>query len=290
MQLPSGPWPARITWLVLPLAVGGALGDALDGASRAVQVVGSVQAWGAWAAVLVAVLLPRTVSLTVLRTVAPLALVVAVWAAVVGEQGGADVLAVAGAALAAVVAFLPTVGEAFVNGSSYGDERRMPLRVPGPLVLGPLPLTWLATVAAAVAAPLLLAAGQWVAGAGLLVFGVPAAVVSARALHGLSRRWLVFVPAGVVVHDHHALADPVLFPRARIARFGPAPADEAGDALDLTVGAYGLALQLVLHEPVEVAPRTREELRLQSVHRVLVTPTRPGAVLREAGERRIPVG
>src|SRR5690606_23156133 len=144
--------------------------EALDGASRAVQVVGSVQAWGAWAAVLVAVLLPRTVSLTVLRTVAPLALVVAVWAAVVGEQGGADVLAVAGAALAAVVAFLPTVGEAFVNGSSYGDERRMPLRVPGPLVLGPLPLTWLATVAAAVAAPLLLAAGQWVAGAGLLVF------------------------------------------------------------------------------------------------------------------------
>jgi hypothetical protein len=290
MQRFDGPWPARITWALLPLAVGPALGTALDGSTRAVALTGAVLAWGTWAKVLVAVLIPRTVSLTALRICSPAALAVAGWAAFAGPQGAADVVAVAWAAVALVAAFAPGTGDAFVNGSSYGDERRMPLRVPGSLLLGPLPLTWAAAVAAPIGAPLLLAARQWAAGAVLAAVGVPAAAVAIRALHGLSRRWVVFVPAGMVLHDLHAMVDPVLFPRARIRRLGPAPADGDG-ALDLTQGALGLALEVELLEPTEVAPRRRDgAVQVEQVDRVLFTPSRPGALLAEAERRRIAVG
>lgn len=290
MQLATGPWPARTTWVLLPLALGPALGDALDGSTRSVALTGSVLAWATWAAVLVAVLIPRTVSLTALRIAAPAGLGAANWAAVAGDRGVADVVAVTWAAITVVAAFAPTTGDCFVNGSSYGDERRMPLRVPGTLLLGPLPLAWVAAVAAPIGVPLLLAARQWVVAAALAAVGAPAAVVAIRALHGLARRWLVFVPAGVVLHDLHALVDPVLFPRARIRRLGPAPAGGDG-AMDLTLRSLGLALELELAEPLEVAPRRPDRrVQVESVERLLFTPTRPGAVVQEAARRRIAVG
>jgi hypothetical protein len=290
MQLLDGPWPARATWALLPLAMGPALGQALDGRSRSVALTGSVLAWGIWAVVLVAVLIPRTVSLTVLRVAAPAALAAANWAALAGERGGSDLVGVTWAAVAVVAAFAPVTGDCFVNGSSYGDERRMPLRVPGVLLLGPLPLAWLATVAAPIGAPLLFAARQWVAGGLVVVAGAPAAIVAGRALHGLSRRWVVFVPAGLVLHDLHAMVDPVLFPRSSIRRLGPAAASGDG-AVDLTQRSLGLALELELLEAAEIAPRRPDRtVQVESVDRVLFTPTRPGALLTEAARRRIAVG
>jgi len=207
MHLLVGPWPIRAAWALLPLLVGAALGDALAAHSVAVARTASVLAWGVWAGGLVAVVLPTTVSLTALRIATPAALAAAVWAALAGARGGADGLAVAGGALAVVAAFSPTTGEVFVNGSSYGDERRLPLRVPGALLFGPIPVAWAAAVAGPVAGPLLLAAHQWVRGALVLAIGLPAAVLAVRALHGLARRWVVLVPAGLVVHDHHALVE-----------------------------------------------------------------------------------
>jgi hypothetical protein len=291
MHVLTGPRPARATWAVLPLLVGPALGDALDGRSLAVARTGSVLAWSVWALVLVAVLLPRTVSLTALRVAAPAALAIANWAALTDDPGASDAVAVAAAALAVVAAFSPLTGEAFTNGSSYGDEERLPLRVPTALVLGPLPLAWVATVVPPVAGPLLLAAEQWVAGGVVLVVGLPLAVMAARALHGLARRWAVLVPAGLVLHDPHALVEPVLFARRSIRRLGPAPADAGATALDLTRGALGLALELDLSEPVALAPRRPDKaLTVESTDRLLFTPTRPGALLTRAAARRIPVG
>jgi len=125
----------------------------------------------------------------------------------------------------------------------------------------------------------------------VLAVGLPAAWVAARALHGLSRRWVVLVPAGLVLHDHHALVEPVLVPRAMVRRLGPASLDDADDALDLTQRAFGLALVLELDEPVVVSPRRPDKIvQVASVDRLLFTPTRPGALLGEAGRRRIPVG
>jgi hypothetical protein len=283
-----GAWPARVTWLALPVLMGPALGDALDDASRPVQVVASTGLWLGWAAVLVATLVPTTVSLTGLRVAAPAA-VVAALAAVVADGGSAATVAgLAGALVAALAAFWPGTGEAFVAGSSYGDERRMPLRVPGPLLAGPLALVWAATAAGVAAGPLLLAARQWIAGAAVLAVGFPVAAVAIRSLHTLARRWLVFVPNGLVVHDPLALAEPVLLRRADVRSFGPAPADTA--ALDLTRGALGLALEVTLAPPVSVvlAGRGRRGAsEATTAAALLVAPTRPGAVLAEARRRRL---
>jgi hypothetical protein len=280
-------WPARVTWLALPLLAGPALGDALSGASRPIQLVASVGAWAVWLAVLVATLVPTTLSLTALRTAAPSAAVASGAALVANGATTASVVGLAAALCAALAALAPETAEAFVDGSSYGDERRLPLRVPAALLAGPVELAWLAAVGGVCAGPLLLAARQWVLGALALALGLPLAWWGARVLHTLARRWLVFVPTGVVVHDPLTLVDPVLLRRATVRSFGPAPADT--DALDLTGGASGLALEVRLTEPVSllpVAPR-QTPTELTGVTALIVTPSRPGRALAEARRRRL---
>jgi hypothetical protein len=234
----------------------------------------------------VATLVPTTVSLTALRCATPAAVVAGVAAAVADGASAAAVVGLVAALAAAIAAFWPGTGEAFVAGSSYGDELRMPLRVPGPLLAGPLVLVWVAAAAGIAAGPLLLAARQWIAGATAVAAGFPVAVVALRSLHTLARRWLVFVPNGVVVHDPLALAEPVLLRRADVRSFGPAPANTA--ALDLTRGALGLALEVTLAAPVSVvlAGGGRQGVsEATTAAALLVCPTRPGAVLAEARRR-----
>ncbi len=292
--MPELPGPLRhavlpVLWAVLPLTLGPALATALADTSRPVQLTASVGAWGVWAATLVATLVPRTLSLTAVRIVAPAAVAAAVWTAIDGVGTASVAVAAASSALAAAAALWPGTADRFVDGSSYGDERRFPLRPPGPLLLGPIELAWAATVAGVVTGPLLLAAGATVAGIAALVVGLPVAAVAARALHALSRRWLVLVPAGVVVHDLLVLRDPSLLLRRQVRSLGPAPADTT--ATDLTANALGLALEVRLTEPVEIAPAGRFGLpsELTAVTSVLVSPTRPGAVVRAAADRRLAV-
>ncbi|MGH9231220.1 MAG: hypothetical protein ACRD07_21255 [Acidimicrobiales bacterium] len=283
-----GAWPARVTWLVLPVVLGPAVGDALDDASRPVQLVASIGLWVGWAAVLVATLVPTTVSLTALRVAAPAAVVAALAATVADGTSAAAVAGLVGALVTALAAFWPGTGDAFVAGSSYGDERRMPLRVPGPLLAGPLALVWTVAAAGVAGGPLLLATRQWVAGAAVLAVGLPVAGVAVRSMHTLARRWLVFVPNGMVVHDPLALAEPVLLRRADVRSFGPAPGDTA--ALDLTRGALGLALEVRLAPPVSLVLASGGRSRVNestTAGALLVTPTRPGAVLAEARRRRL---
>lgn len=280
------PWALRVAWAVLPFTAGPALGNALDPRSRPVQLVASVVLWGVWGVVLAATLVPHPISLTVVRCAAPAAAMVALVAAV---DGHGSPLAVSTTALATGLAFLPEIGTLFVNGPAYPNERRFLLRAPAPLLLGMLAVVWALAVAGPVVGLLLVAARQWVAGGLILAAGVPLAVVLLRAVHGLSRRWLVFVPAGVVLHDPIALADPVLFRRQLIVSLGPA--DASTSALDLTQTAPGLALELALTEEVPLL-RAKPGKRLgeaASPARLLFTPTRPGAVLREAVERGLPV-
>jgi hypothetical protein len=285
--LAHSPWPVRAAWLILPLVTGPAIGDALSDASRPVQSVASVGAWAGWAAVLVATLVPTTVSLTALRVAAPSAVVAALVALVADGTGPATVVGVAGALVAALAALAPETAEAFVDGSSYGDERRLPLRTPAGLLAGPVELAWSAVAAGIATGPLLLAAGRWIAGLVALAVGLPAAWWGVRVLHTLARRWLVFVPTGVVVHDPLTLLDPILLRRNLVAALGPAPADTR--ALDLTGGAPGLALEIRLVEPVELLPAGPRgaTAELVEVGAVLVTPARPGRVVAEARRRRI---
>lgn len=283
-------WVARAVWLALPLLVGPALGPALDPRSDAVQALGTVLAWAVWGTVLVALLVPRAVSLTVARVGAPAALGAAAWAAGPGNPDDdltRAVVALVAAAVALAAVAAPTVADAFVDGSSYGAERRFALRVPIPLALL-AGATWLVVAAGAVTGPFLLAAEVWALGALALVVGGAVAALGARSLHGLSRRWLVLVPSGVVVHDPVARPDSVMAPRPFIVRLGPA---EAGtDALDLTLGATGLALELETSEPLPVTVRRPgHDLGTEPATRILFTVARPAAVLDEAEARRLPV-
>ncbi len=281
------PWLIRAVWTSLPFTVGPSLAAALQSHSRPVQLVASFVLWGVWAVVLVATLAPHPLGLTALRSAAPAALAAAVAAA---AEGHGSALSLGGAGLALALAFLPETGALFVNGPAYPNERRLPLRSPGALLLGILPLTWALAVGGPVAGLLLLAARQWVAGAAILVAAVPLAVVLFRSLHALSRRWVVFVSAGIVLHDPLALTDPVLFPRQLVETLRPAPA--SSDSLDVSQRAPGLALELVLKEevPVMLTKPGNRSGQSAAARRLVFTPTRPGAVLREAAGRRVPTG
>lgn len=291
----AAPWPFRLLWLVLPVVAGPALADALADRSRGVQVVASTMAWLCWGAVLAASLVPRTVTLTVVRALAPVAVLLCTWAAGASDELAFGLAGVVLAVLAAIAALAPTTADAFVDGSSYGDERRVALRVPMAMAVGPVPIAWALAAAGLVTGPLLLAAEQWVAGGLALVLGVPVVVAVVLRLHVLSRRWLVFVPAGVVVHDPLAMAEPVLLQRHLLRRIGPADASAAspdgGGALDLTGGALGLALELRTAEPFTVGLRQgRETVETTGVPAVLVTPGRPATTLEVAAQRKLPVG
>jgi hypothetical protein len=280
------PWVLRAAWAVLPVVAGPGFGDALDGRSRAVQVVASLGLWAVWAAGVLATLVPRPAGLTLLRVAAPAAVAAAV-GALADDPGVASVAAVVASGISAVLVLLPETGELFVNGAAYGDERRHLLRPPAALLLGPLPVAGAVLVAAVVTGPLLLAARSWVAGAVAVAVGIPVTVVLARALHSLTQRWAVFVPAGLVLKDHLALLDPVLLRRHLVTSLGPSPA--ASDALDLTARAPGLALEVRLAEPVALARVTpgRKGSEARSPDALRFTPTRPGAVLAEAERRRL---
>lgn len=285
-----GPWPIRTTWILLPLLIGPVLGDALADTGRPTQIVASVGLWGGWFGVLLAALVPVVMTLTVVRLAAPVPVVAALLAVAVDGGGttGWQVLGLAWAVAVAVAAFLPTTGASFVNGSSYGDEVRLPLRVPGPLLLGPVQLTWAAVAVAVAAGPLLLAAGLWVPGAAASALGVPVVWWGVRVLHTLARRWTVLVPGGLVLHDPLALADPTLFRRASIRSLGPAPAGT--DALDLTRDALGLAVEARFERPVSlVLARNRRQDVAETVEAdaVLFTPTRPGVFLGAARQRSL---
>ena len=288
-------WGFAVAWGSLALTAGPALADALDPSRTTFRSTTSIALWVIWAVTLGAGLVPRTVTLTGVRIVAPAAVIAAAWAAAATPTLGVDdAVALVATTIAAAVALAPAVGDEFVNGSSYGHERRLPLRAPGAMLLGPIEVTWLVVVLGAVAGPLLLADQSWIAGGFLLVVGWPAAWWGSRSLHALARRWLVFTPAGVVLHDHLSVVEAMLVLRNVVASVGPALADST--AHDLTQGAPGLALEIQTREPVAISPTPRRQLRVrgtvvsEDVSAVLFTPSRPAVVLAEAADRGYRVG
>lgn len=285
------PWILRAAWALLPVVAGPAFAAALGPTSGVVRSTASLALWVLWAATLLATVVLAPSTLTLVRIVAPAAPLAASWAVATGRPStAAAAAALLGTAGAAVLALAPAIGRAFVNAPAYPNERRHLLRLPGALVLGPVPLAWAVAVAAPTATVLLAAAGVWAGAAAALLLGAPATVVAVRSLHALTQRWLVMVPAGIVLKDGMALVEPVLFRRELVEALRPAPAGT--DSLDLTLGAAGLALELVLSEkvPMSVVKARARTAEAGASARLLVTPTRPGAVLADAAERSIPVG
>jgi hypothetical protein len=286
-------WILAAVWVTLPVTAGGALADATAGWATAPQVAAAVLGWAAWAAALLAILVPRPWLLTLARAVAPGFVVVAIVVAVAGDVGAPEAgVAVAATLLAAVLVSRPTLAFLSANAAAYGDESRYPLRVPPGLFLGPVPLARLLLGAAVVAGPLLLADQRWVVGAIALVVGAPVAWFTARALHGLSTRWAVLVPAGFVVVDPFTLSDPVLFVRERITTLRAVGPDVPGPAvLDLRLGASLGGVGLAVDTDAELF-RTRRSRRAAEPLRtreLWVATLASGRLLEEAAGRRLPV-
>ncbi len=270
---------------MLPITLGVVLADRLNGWEIPTRTTASILLWVAWAAVAVATVVPTPASLAVVRVGAAAGGFVTAIAMGYGSSfvGGVFPL------VAIAVASRPEIAEWFVNGPAYANERRFPLRTPGPLLLGPVWLAGIVVVGGPVGGALLVAAGEPVAGVPVLVVGGALAYFAGRALFGLTRRWLVFVPAGVVLHDPMSLTDPVLFDRKLIETLRAAPSTT--DSLDLTQGSLGLALELVLYEKVPMVRASgRKDALSGASARMLFTPTRPGRVLAEAEARNLPVG
>lgn len=284
-------WPLRVLWVVLALVLSGPAADALDDRSAPVVAALAVAGWLGWGAALVALLVPRTLSLTVVRVLVPAGAVAAIAAAAAGSESTAlDVAAVAVGTVAAVLALAPWTTDAFVDGSSYGPERRIALRTPLALVLLAV-LTWTVMLAGASAAVTLLAAEQWAAGLAGLIVGAAVVWFGARSIHQLSKRWLVLVPTGMVLHDPLVMPEPQLFLRQTMARLGPAEDDLGPDVVteDLTAGASGLVMAITLSEPVELLVRDGARgTTLRPVDRVLFSPALPSELLAEARQRRLP--
>ncbi len=285
-------WPLRLVWLVLPLIAGPSLADALSDRSRSVQVVASVLAWAGWVVGLGAMSVLRSATLTVVRVVVPGAPAVSAWAAIGAERPAWAAAGVGIGAVAFLLLAAPGVSDSYVDGSSYGTEQRVALKVPLPLLVLPVPLAWTVVAAGVVAGPLLLASALWVSGGIALVVGAGLVLGGVRQIHLLSRRWLVFVPAGLVVHDPFSLTDPILFPRASVERVGPATRDSVDDidVVDSTGGALGLVLEVRTNDPVKVGVRAGRSLEERDgVHAILVAPTQPAATLEIAQSKRLPV-
>ena len=282
-------WASRIVWLLVGVTGWLALGAALDGRPTSASVVAQVGAWAAFAAGLVAVVVPSTVSLTALRMVAPLAPVVAVTALADGAGVARGLPFLAAGVLAVAVAALGELGEAFAQASAYGDERRFPLRPPVGFLLA-VAVGWVIWAAVLVTGFVLAVHEVWVVGVVLAAVGLAAAWPLGQRCHRLARRWLVVVPAGLVIHDHLVLAETLLVQRARLLRVGLALAGTG--AADLTGPSGGHPVEIALRDTVKVvfAPTSRDG-RTRAIHAgaFLVAPSRPGRALADAADRQLPV-
>ena len=282
-------WCARLTWALLPVSAGSALGDALEGWSTSPARVAAVLLWTAWTVGLIALLAPRPWGLTALRVVAPAA-VAAALLAVASTSAAAAAFAVASCALAAVLTLSSPVAQAAANSAAYGDEVRYPLRTPLSLFFGPVPLAVVLVAVGVSAGPLLLADGRYVIGAIVTAAGFAVAAALARSVHALARRWLVLVPAGIVIVDPLTLVDPVLMRREQIKSVRRTPTDTAVAPLDLRLGTPGGTIVLSLHEPLSFARRRgRHDAELHDAETVMISTVRADALVRAAGERRLAI-
>ena len=280
---------AVTAWLAVGVAA--LLGDVITPALRPTDdaALATVIAamWLAYALVLAALLLPGPRALTVARIGVPAgALELAFAAAAVSDP--VTVVGHLFCVVGTLIVFHPVYAEAQVDATSYGDERRYLLRPPGPVIVALVVPTGVVTVAGVAAGPLLLAARGWPAGIVAAAVGLPAAAFAAHTLYRLARRWLVFVPNGLVLHDHLAVAEPLPLSRRGIDSIGPARTDTA--ATDLTAQAFGMALELRLSEPAKASVMTgRNRSEERSLTALLVSPSRPAAVLATAERRGLKI-
>ena len=282
-------WALRALWFLLPLTVGQAASDAISSADHGVPRVFTAGLWLFWGLGTVSTMVPLPMTLTAVRVMASGTAPLAMWGLIDTDGSVIAVVAAAHSFAVVIVALSSLVGDRFVDGSSYGDERRMLLRPPTQVTYLLVPVVTALMIVGVTAGPLLLADKQWVLGIVSSLLGAVVIAVGARSLYQLTQRWIIFVPTGMVVHDLMVTTEPVLFRRTSIERLGAAIA--GSPARDLSHAAAGLLLECELTDPAPLGLRDagdRSSATLTDVRRFLFCPSRPGELLNEAERRNIP--
>jgi hypothetical protein len=185
--------------------------------------------------------------------------------------------------VAVVVMLRADFGARHVQAAAYGHERRHLLRPPVAVML-PSALVWLVAWAlggvALHAEPSVATATAALASALVAAFGW-------RRVSVLARRWLVFVPAGIAVHDPLMLRDTFMVRRHDVRAVGAADKPPSSDeSFDITGTTWGQSVQITLahlHDVSLTSFGARMTRTLDRVHvRALrIAPTRADFALRE---------
>jgi hypothetical protein len=210
--------------------------------SSAVGIVLIAWGWLFFLAVAIGILVPSPISLTATKCITPLMMLCAFLAA---SPAG-----IFGALAAFIITWSALFADVMVQGSAYGEETRFALRTPVPY-WAPTVVAWSLLSGSLLGGSLLIAAEAYFVGAPLLIVGVVLTRTVPRRLHRLSRRWLVIVPAGVVVHDHLVLAETMMSMRSKILSISKVAA--SGETADFTGGVVGPRIAVHLKEADKVA-------------------------------------
>jgi len=283
------PWIARFGWIIVAVLGGAAIEAAVDGRSSSVRYAAAIGGWVVWATVALALAVASVHSLTAARVGTPLALA-ATAAAGLGGAPAVDLALLAVPAFVTCVAvFAAEFGRQFVQASAYGDEERFPLRAPA--AVGAAAITvWIVWAVFLISGPLLLAARSWISGTLITALAIAGIVLISPRWDRLSQRWFVLVPAGIVLHDPVVLADTLALRAAQVASMQLAPTDT--QAADFTGPASGYAIEVTTTESITaVYAFTPSEPNGRAIHLTafLISPSRPGQVLRACAARGIRV-
>ena len=266
----------RVGWLaiaVLPQSLSASNGE--SGAST----VGFWLAWGIWVVIALAVLVPHPLSLVTVRLLAPL-LALHTGATVLEESTlqWSTVLALLLMIAVSATAFSARYGTVHAQAAAYGHERRHLLRPPM-AVLAPLALVWLVVAALGAVA---IRGEQLAVSLSTTALFIALAVFMLRRALVLSRRWLVFVPAGIAVHDPLLLRDTFMVRNHDVRALREAASNT--EAFDVTGTTWGTPLELVLSHPHDVSlspfgARLTGTLDRLHVTALMVAPSRPNIAL-----------
>ena len=276
-------WVLRILVAILPF-IGAGVDELVSERSTSVQNVATVLAWAVWATSVLSVFILHPATLTVLRMAVPVITATLLYISVTGAIDTSQIICAAISVAILLISFNADLGNAFIQASAYGDEKRFLLRPPVALV-APVLLIAMMLLTATVAAPILIAAENLPLG---MICGVVSAVgfwFFARRIHQLSRRWFVFVPAGFVVHDETLLGTNLMIRKHDLVEIQLAKRDT--QAADLTALTWGVPLELRFKQPQDVSLTSLTAKHLKAVSAIhassiLIAPSRPGAVLRAA--------
>ena len=226
-------WPIRVLWIAFALAPNGFW----------------IVAWILWAVVAVGTWIHHPISLTTIRCLAPIVVFCASAYLLSDSLSSANIAVSTCGIISLMLMFTADYGSAHVQAGAYGNERRFLLRLPAPVVL-PTLITWALFATVLVVLENAAQSENYVLGIPLLLALIAMSWKFAPQMHRLSRRWLVRVPAGWVVHDDLMLAENLLIRSHNLSAVDFALADS--EALDLSGMTRGVPIQITLREMTDV--------------------------------------